>query len=183
LGPNSEAVSAVLSTGTSSGDPSTDKCCSLKLDAHGRIVEFSYLGPGPVEARNLGLLVGLHEAFARSCSLAFHAHQVEDWLDFFRQDWCAALYNDRFPALVDQLRDRLKGDEASKDVLELMRRALDSSTDDAGLASLLVNAIGGQGERVTPGTTKRIEAILFEWLTASKASLPAYKIPERAGGK
>ena len=178
--PNSEAVAAVLATGSFKGEP-TDKSAALKLDSHGRIVEFSYIGAEAVEPRNIGSIVGLHEAFARSCQLAYHSHAVDDWVAYFRQDWCAALFSDRFPALLDALRARLRGDEASRDVLELMRRAHDDHKDDAALAGLLVNAVGGSGERVTPGTTKRIEGILFEWLTANKPALPGYKLPERAG--
>jgi hypothetical protein len=185
----------------------------VKLDGHGRIVELSYVGPGPVEARNWGNLVGLHSNFAGQCAAKHRRGEVSDWAAFFRADWAQALCHDRAGqgggdrGLVATLRQKMRSDDAARDVLALMKRTLESASGAAprhhgsgggrsgasqGLASAggsegvgdllsgaLAAAIGVEGEKVGPGATKRIEGVLFEWMGDNKTTLPVFKVPER----
>jgi hypothetical protein len=162
------------------GKEKTDRSCVLRLDANARLVDFSYFGPTPVEGRNIGCLIGLHASYVNGCASLHQKGGVSDWISFFRSKWAQALYHDRFPQLIEMLRNRLRADDAAKDVLELMKRALEDGKDDQAVAKILTNAIGSEGERVTPGTAKRVEQVGFEWLTSNKTSFPFYKLPERA---
>jgi len=40
-----------------------------------------------------------------------------------------------------------------------MKRAVEDGKDDQAVATILTNAIGSEGERVTPGTAKRVEQV------------------------
>ena len=60
-----------------------------------------------------------------------------------------------------------------------MRRALDDGKDDEQLATVLLNAVGETGERLTPGTAKRIGILSTDWLSENRPLLPHYKAPER----
>jgi len=132
------------------------------------------------EPRNLAKVVGLHAAMLQGCAARYRDGLVGDWVSYLRQAWCQALYHDRFEALVhDQLRARLRTDDAAKDVLELMRRALDDGKDDEHLTTTLTNAVGGNGERLTPGTAKRVDILSVDWLRENSALLPHYKPPDR----
>ena len=75
-----QAPATVLPTGHFSGDPAADRAFTLKLDAHGRLAELSYLGPAPAEARNLGRLVGLHSALLGGAPATHARGEVDDWL-------------------------------------------------------------------------------------------------------
>jgi hypothetical protein len=61
-----------------------------------------------------------------------------------------------------------------------MKRALEDGKDDQALSKILSNAIGAEGERVTPGTAKRVEQVGFEWLSTNKSSFPLMKLPDRS---
>ena len=83
-----------------SGSLRRGETCSVKLDKHGRLAEFSYLGPGPVEPRNLGRLVGLHAALALGLPRKHREGKIPDLVAFFREPWAQALFHDRFADLV-----------------------------------------------------------------------------------
>jgi hypothetical protein len=215
LAPGLEAVATAMAAGRFLGSDgaSASSASVVKLDGHGRIVELSYVGPGLVEARNWGNLVGLHSNFAGQCAAKHRRGEVTDWAAFFRADWAQALYHDRAGqgggdrGLVATLRQKMRSDDAARDVLALMKRTLESASGAAprhhgsgggrsgasqGLASAggsegvgdllsgaLAAAIGVEGEKVGPGATKRIEGVLFEWMGDNKTTLPVFKVPER----
>jgi hypothetical protein len=70
----------------------------------------------PVEARNLGCLIGLHASYVNGCASLHQKGSVSDWITFFRAEWAQPLYHDRFPQLISLLRTRLRTDDAAKDV-------------------------------------------------------------------
>jgi hypothetical protein len=70
----------------------------------------------PVEARNLGCLIGLHASYVNGCASLHQKGSVSDWISFFRAEWAQPLYHDRFPQLISLLRARLRTDDAAKDV-------------------------------------------------------------------
>jgi len=205
LAPGLEAVATAMAAGRFLGSGSftpngaTASAASVvKLDGHGRIVELSYLGEGPLEARNWGNLVGLHSSFVGQCTAKHRNGEVQDWGAFFRGNWAQALYHDRARgggnnnALIPLLRQRMRQDDAARDLVELMKRTLDSASRlgpgavgggsegvQESLSGALAGAIGVSGEKVGPGATKRIETALFDWMSDNKTTLPVFKLPER----
>lgn len=205
LAPGLEAVATAMAAGRFLGSGSFTKsgatasaASMIKLDGHGRIVELSYLGEGPLEARNWGNLVGLHSSFAGQCTAKHRIGEVQDWGAFFRGNWAQALYHDRAcvggnnNALIPLLRQRMRQDDAARDLVELMKRTLDSVSRlgpgavgggsegvQESLSGALAGAIGVSGEKVGPGATKRIETALFDWMSDNKTTLPVFKLPVR----
>mmetsp|Transcript_18313 Transcript_18313/g.21663 ORF Transcript_18313/g.21663 Transcript_18313/m.21663 type:complete len:224 (-) Transcript_18313:337-1008(-) len=111
-----------LNTGAVRGKGTSNKSSVLRLDINYRLVDFSYIGPTPVEARNIGCLIGLHASYVNGCASVHQKGGVSDWITFFRSEWAQALYHDRFPQLIELLRNRLKADDAAKDVRNKKKR-------------------------------------------------------------
>lgn len=203
LAPGLEAIATAMAAGRFLGADSFTKngatassASMVKLDGHGRIVELSYLGEGPLEARNWGNLVGLHSSFAGQCTAKHRNGEVQDWGAYFRDNWAHALFHDRAfggsNGLIPLLRQRMRQDDAARDLVELMKRTLDSASRlghgavgggsegvQESLSGALAGAIGVSGEKVGPGATKRIETALFDWMSDNKNTLPVFKVPER----
>lgn len=93
------------------GGTETGTITVVKVDAFGQIVEISYIGPDPIEGRNIGRLVGWHESFLNNACFTFECGQISDWIVFFRQPWASLIYHDNFTAFAGGLKDVLQFDK------------------------------------------------------------------------
>jgi len=146
----------------------------LQVDSHGRVASFSYLGSEPVEVSNLCCLVGMQEAYLNSAVAFFNKGMVKDWISFFREDWASALYHDRFHDFCLSLRMGMQDDEGVRDVLEVVRKTLESGAADQEICQVRREAVGIGGSGLAPSTKKMVEMHLLEFLKNNRNLLPMY---------
>jgi hypothetical protein len=148
------------------------------VDYRGYVTEFTYLGEDNVEARNLSLLPGIHEAMLSS---AVHSHNkgfVADWIDHFRGGWATALYLDRFPKLCKTLVDHLTVDKGMLMILSRVLEHAETHLNDHEVSSFRRTFIGVHGENIPAGTKKTIETETIDFLKNNRTLLSDYHIPE-----
>ncbi len=54
---------------------------------------------------NITKLYGLNEQFLNKLLLKYESKQINDFFVYFDDNWCAALYHDRFEELCKEIRD------------------------------------------------------------------------------
>mmetsp|Transcript_16681 Transcript_16681/g.28251 ORF Transcript_16681/g.28251 Transcript_16681/m.28251 type:complete len:1262 (-) Transcript_16681:1911-5696(-) len=175
-------ATSYLTNGQSSQDAfltanARNRNCLLKTDYHGTVVEFTYLGEDAVENRNLGLLTGMNEAYLNS---AVHCHSkgyVADWIEFFRREWATALYQDRFPMLVQSVRHNLADDKGMSMILTRVFERAETAVDDQEVAEFRREFLGPHGELAPEATNKHIQAEAVEFLKENHEALPHYYLP------
>ena len=143
------------------------------------MVEINYLGEDYAENRNLGLLVGMHESFLNSAVYQHGRGYVTDWVEFFRQEWAAAIYQDRFPVLVHALRKSLATDKGMLMILNRVFERAESCTDDQELADQRREMLGAHGELAPETTLRTIETETMEFLKENRALLPRFHLPNK----
>ena len=150
----------------------------MKIDAHGSLCEVVYLGKEPVEPRNLATLVGLQEAYLNSAWLSYERGVVDDWIAFFRGDWCSALTHDRFDGLKTMLAEMVRADEGAREVVAALLAERDAGKDHETLRQLRAKAIGVGGENLPDKTRKLLEGAVLGYLRKNKGLLPRFLLPE-----
>ena len=156
-----------------------DKYSVFKVDSHGELCEMVYLGTELVEPRNLAVLVGVHEAYLCSAWVSYERGVVDDWISFFRSDWCGALQHDRFPDLQKQIHDLLEQDQGARGVVTMLLTELDAGKDDASIRQLRPDAVGDAGDRLDPNTKVVIQTAALSYLRKNRVLLPRFQLPER----
>jgi NADH dehydrogenase FAD-containing subunit len=166
------------------GEGTCGRYSILRCDPRGVVCEFIYLGKEEIEVSNYNKIVGLQEAYLNSAVANYERGNVEDWVDFFREDWSTAIMHDRFPLLHASIRHLLGNDEGAFDVSDMIVRGVEEGKDDETLNTTRRNMVGPGGNMLMPSTKKLIEANAIEFLRKNKAVLNRYLLPERqAGGK
>jgi len=156
------------------GDSGKTGYSCLQVDSHGRVSSFSYIGSEAVEVSNLCCLVGMQEAYLNSAVAFFNKGMVKDWIAFFREDWASALYHDRFHDFCLSLRMGMQDDEGVRDVLEVVRKTLESGAADQEICQVRREAVGIGGSALAPSTKKMVEMHLLEYLKNNRNLLPMY---------
>ena len=164
------------------GEGTVGKYCALKCNPRGVICEFIYLGKEEIEVGNYSKIVGLQEAYLNSAVANYEGGNVEDWIDFFREDWSTAVMHDRFNLLHASLRQMLITDEGAFDVSDMLVRGMEEGKDDETLNTTRRNMVGAGGSMLMPSTKKLIEASGIEFLRKNKGVLNRFLLPERTGG-
>ncbi|KAH8057270.1 hypothetical protein JL722_6922 [Aureococcus anophagefferens] len=160
-----------------------DKYSVLKIDKNGVLAEIVYLGREPVEPRNLAALVGNQEAYLNSAWLSYERGIVDDWIAFFRSDWCSALKHDRFADLQRTLADMIDRDEGARDVVSMLLAGLDAGKDDETLRQLRAKAVGVGGSNLPKETRQLLETAVLGYLRKNRTLLPRFLLPEKPHGK
>jgi len=155
---------------------------TIQVDSLGMIVEVIYLGIDLIEGRNIGRLVGWHESFLNSASLAFEHGMVSDWIGFFREEWAYLVYHDNFTSLVGSLRDSLQLDKGMFSILDQVFDSARNTPEDGIVVGGRRKLIGDRSESLPEMTKKLIETQTLDFLRKNKAMFPGFYIPS-AGGK
>ena len=148
--------------------------CNLTVDSHGRVAAFTYLGPEPVEAKNLSCIVGMHEAYLNSAVLFFNKGEVHNWIAYFRQGWADALYHDRFHHFCLSLRMGMSDDDGVNTVLVKVREALEGGAADQEISQVRRDAVGVGGSSLPRSTKKMMDMHLMEFLKNNRNLLQRY---------
>jgi hypothetical protein len=143
------------------------------------VVEITYVGEDAVENRNLGLLPGVHEAYLNSAAHMHGKGYITDWVEFFRQDWAAVIYQDRFPVLVHALRRSLASDKGMLVMLNRVFERAESCADDMEVADQRRELLGAHGELAPETTLRTIETETIEFLKENRALLPRFYLPNK----
>ncbi|KAJ8603908.1 hypothetical protein CTAYLR_009707 [Chrysophaeum taylorii] len=179
--PNNNDVDAARTGVRSHGDVARarGRYTVLKVDGGGRVSEILYLGRDPVEPRNLAALVGLQEAWLNSAWASYDRGIVDDWIEFFRQDWCSSLRFDRFADLQTQIRDILVHDAAAGEIVETLRKEFKAGKDPATLRLLRSELLGVAGSALPPQTKDLLENAVLGYLRKNRVLLPRFHLPDR----
>ena len=142
-----------------------------------------YVGVDVVETKNLGLVVGLHEAYLNSAVHSFKKGLVTDWVDFLRQPWAAAIYQEKFPMLVQALKRSLRDDKGMLMVVSRVFERAENAVDDSEVSSFRRDLTGPHGDRL-PGETLQVVRDEAEgFLRAHSRVLPCYQLQQQAQGQ
>ncbi|KAK7247912.1 cilia and flagella associated protein [Aureococcus anophagefferens] len=108
---------------------------------------------------------------------------VDDWIAFFRSDWCSALKHDRFADLQRTLADMIDRDEGARDVVSMLLAGLDAGKDDETLRQLRAKAVGVGGSNLPKETRQLLETAVLGYLRKNRTLLPRFLLPEKPHGK
>ncbi|KAJ1433137.1 hypothetical protein B484DRAFT_478475 [Ochromonadaceae sp. CCMP2298] len=151
--------------------------CVLKTDSYGTVAEFVYVGEDRVETRNLALVPGMHETYLNS---AVHCHAkgfVADWIEFFRLEWACALFQDKFPVLVQALRKVLAADKGMGMILTRVFERAENAIDDQEVAEFRREFLGAHGELAPEASRHSVETEAMDFLKLHRRVLPTYYLP------
>jgi hypothetical protein len=150
-----------------------------QTDLLGTVVEVCYVGEDYVENRNFALLPGIHEAYLNAAAHTHGKGWITDWVEFLRQDWAAAIYQDRFPVLVHALRRSLATDKGMLVMLSRVFERAENCSDPMEIADTRREMMGAHGELAPETTLKTIETETLEFLKENRALLPRFHIPNK----
>jgi hypothetical protein len=145
----------------------------------GIVVEFTYIGDERVENRNLALLPGVHEAYLGSAAHMHGKMYVLDWIEHFRQEWASAVFQDKFPVLVQALRKTLSSDRNMMMLLNRVFERAETCTDNQELADYRRELLGPNGELAPEATLRAIEADTIAYLKDNRTLLPRFYMPNK----
>lgn len=153
--------------------------CQVLLDRNQRIAEILCVTSMPVEVRNLSRLVGIHESFTNSMVYKYDRGKIEDFVSFFRQDWCAALYHPRFPLFYRNLQKMISRDSGLEHILEDMKKFLcstevivaDETKKSDSIRLRHQELIGVGGSTLDKITYSKIEQNILDFLKNNKGVL------------
>lgn len=77
----------------------------IHLNKHKCVQTVTCLSKKKFNAINLSKLYGLNEQFLNKLLLKYDNKQIKDFFVYFDDNWCAALYHDRFEELCKEIRD------------------------------------------------------------------------------
>lgn len=150
-----------------------------QTDLLGTVVEVTYLGEDQVENRNFALLPGIHESFLNAAAHTHTRGLITDWVEFLRQDWAAAIYQDRFPVLVHALRRSLANDKGMMVMLNRVFERAENCSDALEIADQRREMMGAHGELAPETTLRTIETETIEFLKENRGLLPRFYVPSK----
>ncbi len=165
------------------GDIKTNNMCALKLDSFCRVVEICFIGKTEVEARNLSKLIGVHESFLNSALNAYEEGKVEDWIEWFRQEWFTALYHDGLGQMNENIRAALGTDKGTYTTLDRVQDAVDASTENEKLHEEWSALIGPRGCKLEGNTKRIVETSTVDYLRSNKVMLNRFALPQAKSKK
>ena len=129
------------------------------------------------------MLVGKQEAYLNSAWLSYERGVVDDWIAFFRGDWCSALRHDRFAGLQKALAGMIRADEGSREVVASLSAELEAGKDHETIRQLRAKAVGVGGANLPDKTRKLLEGAVLGYLRKNKGLLPRFLLPDPTAAK
>eukprot|EP00941_MAST-03F_sp_MAST-3F-sp1_P004015 g4015.t1 len=144
--------------------------CKVVLDRHQRIAEILCITSMPVETRNLSRLIGLQESFVNSLIFSYENGKVKDFISFFRQPCCSALYHPSFSQFYRNLVDVTMSGESSVEALVDKLRELMKDENENGYEKLN-ELIGVGGSELSPQSYQVAKNALMRFLQENRGTL------------
>ena len=148
-----------------------------QLDLVGTIVEIAYIGKDPVEARNIGRLVGWHESFLNGAAFSFEGNMIRDWIEYFNEDWVSIIYHDFFTELIGNIRDGLQIDKGMFSILDKIYESAETSEEDGVVVGGRRKLLGDRGEKLPESTKRLVEGQTIEFIKKHKQFFPQFYLP------
>lgn len=121
--------------------------------------------------------MGWHESFLNCAVSAYDQGRVDDWIEFFRDDWVAVLLHDQFSDLVRTLRISLQADKGTFMLIDGIMDSAVSTSDDAIVVEGRRQRIGDGGSSLPELTQKTVHAHTIEFLRRNQSMLTRFSIP------
>jgi hypothetical protein len=159
------------------GGVEDDRCCVVKVNSLGTITEFTYIGQELIEERNIARVVGWQEAYLNGAVRAYEQGQVDDWVEYFRENWVSAILHDRFSDFTQGLRRTLQTDKGTFMVVEGVMEGAFSTSEDSILAEARRKIIGDDGIFLPDLTKKSIQDFSMDYLRKNRGILNKFYVP------
>ncbi|CAE7520304.1 unnamed protein product, partial [Symbiodinium microadriaticum] len=134
-------------------------------------------------ATTIGCLVGWHQCYLNSPAFAFESNTVKDWVEYFSEDWVAALRFDRFPFMADIIRSSLFSDKGMINILDKVMENAESTDDIEAIMLARKNILGDRGDHIDAKTRGVVSSYVIDFIRKNKTYLPQYFIPEPKANK
>lgn len=151
----------------------------LKVDTHGFVTDFVYIGKDTLDPRQFAPLVGLHEAWLNSAVASYDRGLVDDWVDFFTQDWASALRFDRFDQLRAQILDLLLNDAAAQKLVSTLLDDLHKIKDADTLRLLRAEVVGIGGANLPLEIRDLLHKAVLGYLRKNRVLLTRFHLLDR----
>ena len=122
--------------------------------------------------------MGWNECYLNSPRFAFDSNTVKDWVEYFSEDWVAALRFDRYPYMADVIRTSLFSDKGMITILDKVMENAESTDDLEAIVLARKNILGDRGSFVDSKTRGVVAAYVIDFIRKNKTYLPQYYIPE-----
>eukprot|EP01041_Mallomonas_annulata_P004244 gene4244-8440_t len=163
------------------GDPTTESVCVVQIDPLGIIVEITCVSTSPIQARNLGCAVGIHESYLNGAVFSYESGITTDWIEFFSRDWMTAVCHDKFSGFIDTLHEHLQHDQGTQFFVASVGEVSETTEEDAVIGGERRRLIGDRGTYIPDATRKDIETHTLEFVRKNKSLLTRFHVPVPKG--
>ncbi|OWF50418.1 cilia- and flagella-associated protein 61-like isoform X2 [Mizuhopecten yessoensis] len=158
-------------TGTVDGDPGYFR---LHINQYNTIETITCLSKQPIPSSNFNCLYGLHERGLNNLMSRFNEGLVKDFISYFMEKWCLAVYHDRFADFRDEVRELLitSPGPGQESVEERVRQVVDedvamNESQKGELLDIYRNS----------GAKRAVETRLLSFISYNYYHLPMYAKP------
>lgn len=148
----------------------------IHLDKHNIVQTITCLSKKTFSASNLCKLYGLHEQYLNKLVLKYENKKITDFYTYFSDNWCTALYHDRFEDLCKEIRElSTKSTTGLKSVSDLLREQVDRDLILTNEQRRTINEYF-----LTSQTKSLVEKHLLNYINYNSNHLPMYAKPDMA---
>ncbi|XP_067240532.1 cilia- and flagella-associated protein 61 [Chanodichthys erythropterus] len=123
------------------GRTETGNYFHLHLSQHDVVESITCLSKNALPVSNLLCLYGKHQLLLNHLCSRYHEGLVHDLYSYFRENWCLALYHDRFADFEQEVRQimdsaKLEGESGSVSIQEALQKIVDDKAESDQPTSL-----------------------------------------------
>ena len=153
----------------------------LTVNAFGFVEAVTALIPesSGIKASGLAYLVGTHVSYLNDVEGKLERGELDDLLEFFTQDWAAAMRHDGFRKLIDSMHLSLGQtiDRPLESAIQKLQEGYEGERSALDLRLLKADVVGVGGETLNaPESREVIESELAEFLRSHQSVLNMYAI-------
>ncbi|PIK43371.1 putative cilia- and flagella-associated protein 61 [Apostichopus japonicus] len=173
-----EAQTAQLDYGrqlvTGSADGPDPDYFRIHVNQYSSIETLTCLSKKPFEKSNYKCLYNIHERFLNNMISRFDEGLIKSFYEFFKENWCLAIFHDRFQDFRQEVRELLI-ERPSADVASLEEKIQELISQDLELEQRDRKYL--LDEFTKTGTKRSVETRLLSFLSYNYYHLPMYAKP------
>ncbi|XP_057208619.1 cilia- and flagella-associated protein 61 isoform X2 [Triplophysa rosa] len=157
------------------GRTETGNYFCLHLNQHDLVETITCLSKNPLPISNLRCLHGKHQMLLNHLRSRYHEGLVQDLYSYFRENWCLALFHDRFTDFEQEVRQimdsgKVEGDNGSVSMHEVLQKMVGDKTETGHLMNL--SEMFGKSQ-----TCSALKTTVLDYLKYNRYHLTMYARP------
>jgi len=148
----------------------------LHVNQYNKVQTITVLSKQPFEVTNYLCLYNMHEKYLNNLLVRYDEQLIPDFFSYFREPWTCAIFHDRFPDFMEEVREHLTAPmEGETESFEArVQKLLNEETE----VSLVNHRARLTAEFESSPVKEMIEKRLFRFLHYNSYHLPMYGKPD-----